>query len=114
MIAIVSPVSTPRSVNPAATRWLGAPRRGGPTASLLVRRSGNDDTLIELATANALTVAAGHTFFVFLLDGCRVNVLAESEFGRCVVGVIDGTRHGWNPIQMSRPARTSREPRPKL
>jgi adenosine/AMP kinase len=80
----------------------------------LVRRSGNDEELVALATENALTVAAGHTFFVFLRDGFPVNVLnqlkqvpevcrifcatanavevvvAETEFGRGIVGVIDG------------------------
>ena len=39
----------------------------------LVRREGNDDELIELATRNALNVGAGHSFIVFLRDGqsCR-------------------------------------------
>ncbi len=41
----------------------------------LVRRSGNDDRLVELATQTALAVAAGHSFFVFLEDGYPVNVL---------------------------------------
>jgi adenosine/AMP kinase len=80
----------------------------------LVRRSGNDDALVELASANALAVGAGHSFFVFLRDGYPVNVLnqlkqvpevcrifcatanpvelvvAETELGRGIVGVIDG------------------------
>lgn len=80
----------------------------------LVRRSGNDDRLIELATQNALAVAAGHSFFVFLEDGYPVNVLnalksvpevcgvycatanpvelivANTELGRGIVGVVDG------------------------
>ena len=80
----------------------------------LVRRSGNDSRLVELATQNALAVAAGHSFFVLLEDGYPVNVLnalkqvpevcsifcatanpveivvAESELGRGIVGVIDG------------------------
>jgi adenosine/AMP kinase len=80
----------------------------------LVRRSGNDESLVELATRNALAVRAGHSFFVFLLDGYPVNVLnqlkqvpevcgifcatanpveilvAETELGRGIVGVIDG------------------------
>lgn len=80
----------------------------------LVRTAGNDDDLVELATRNALAVAAGHTFVVFLRDGFPVNVLnqlkqvpevcrifcatanplqvvvAETELGRGVVGVIDG------------------------
>jgi adenosine/AMP kinase len=80
----------------------------------LVRRSGNDDELVELATKNALAVGAGHVFFVFLRDGYPVNVLnqvkmvpevcrifcatanpleilvAETAAGRGVVGVVDG------------------------
>jgi adenosine/AMP kinase len=80
----------------------------------LVRRSGNDDTLVDLASRNALAVAAGHSFFVFLRDGYPVNVLnqlqhvpevcgifcatanpvelvvAENELGRGIIGVIDG------------------------
>jgi adenosine/AMP kinase len=81
----------------------------------LVRRSGNDDELIELATRTAESVAAGHTFVVFLREGYPVNVLnqiklvpevctihcatanpvdvlvAETELGRGVVGVVDGS-----------------------
>ncbi len=81
----------------------------------LVRRSGNDDELIELARRTAESVAAGHTFVVFLREGYPVNVLnqiklvpevctihcatanpvdvlvAETELGRGVVGVVDGS-----------------------
>ncbi|WP_040783442.1 adenosine-specific kinase [Nocardia pneumoniae] len=80
----------------------------------LVRRSGNDDDLVELATKNAVAVGAGHSFIVFLREGYPVNVLnavrhvpevcgifcatansvdvliAETELGRGIVGVIDG------------------------
>ena len=80
----------------------------------LIRRSGNDENLIRLAVNNALTIGAGHTFIVFLADGYPVNVLnqlklvpevcrvfaatanhlqlvvAETELGRGVLGVIDG------------------------
>jgi uncharacterized protein len=80
----------------------------------LVRRSGNDDALTDLATRNALAVGAGHTFFVFLREGYPVNVLnplkqvpevcgifcatansvdlvvAETVLGRGIIGVIDG------------------------
>jgi adenosine/AMP kinase len=81
----------------------------------LVRRSGNDESLIELATRNALAVGAGHSFFVFMEDGFPVNVLnaikavpevcrifcatanpaeivvAESGDGRAILGVVDGS-----------------------
>ena len=80
----------------------------------LIRRTGNDDELIDLATRNAQAIAAGHCFVVFLREGYPVNVLnqlkqvpevcsifcatanpvevvvAETELGRGILGVIDG------------------------
>jgi len=80
----------------------------------LIRRSGNDDELVQLAVRNAETIAAGHSFVVVLRDGFPVNVLnslkqvpevctifcatanpveivvAETDLGRGIVGVIDG------------------------
>lgn len=80
----------------------------------LIRRSGNDDELVELATASAQAIAAGHTFVVLLRDGYPLNVLnqlkqvpevcsifcasanrvevvvAETDLGRGILGVIDG------------------------
>ena len=80
----------------------------------LVRRSGNDDDLVALATANALAVGAGHSFLVFLQDAFPVNVLnqvkqvpevcrifaatandlqvivAQTDLGRAILGVVDG------------------------
>lgn len=80
----------------------------------LVRCSGNDDGLVALAAHNAQAIGAGHTFVVFLTDGYPVNVLnalkqvpevcgiyaatanpvevviAETELGRGVLGVVDG------------------------
>jgi len=47
----------------------------------LVRRSGNDPELIELALRNALPIGAGHSFIVFLEDGFPVNVLNECQDG---------------------------------
>jgi adenosine/AMP kinase len=41
----------------------------------LVRRTGNDAELVELATRNALAIAAGHCFVIFLRDGFPVNIL---------------------------------------
>jgi adenosine/AMP kinase len=83
----------------------------------LVRWSGTDAALIELARKNALAVGAGHCFMVFLGDGffpvnvlnavkmvpevCRIFcatanpaevILAETEQGRGIVGVVDGYR----------------------
>jgi adenosine/AMP kinase len=80
----------------------------------LIRRSGNDADLVDLAVRCVQTIAAGHTFVVFIDNGYPVNVLngikqvpevcgifcatanpveiivAETEFGRGIVGVIDG------------------------
>ncbi len=81
----------------------------------LVRWSGTDAAMIELAQKNALTLAAGHTFIIFLGEGFYpINVLnavkqvpevarvfcatanptqviiVETEQGRGVIGVIDG------------------------
>ena len=41
----------------------------------LVRRSGNDDHLVELAVRNAETIGAGHSFVVLLEGGYPVSVL---------------------------------------
>ncbi|MEM3715387.1 MAG: adenosine-specific kinase [Thermoprotei archaeon] len=80
----------------------------------LVRREGNDQELIELATKYALDVGAGHVFVIVIKGGYPINVLnalknvqevvglycatanpievivAETEQGRGVLGVIDG------------------------
>ena len=82
----------------------------------LVRTSGNDPRLVELAGKNALDLSAGHAFIVFLENGYPVNVLnaiknvpevcgvycatanpvdvviAETETGRGILGVIDGLK----------------------
>lgn len=80
----------------------------------LVRHSGNDDDLVELATKNAVAVGAGHSFVIFVREGYPVNVLnvvrqvpevcgifcatanpvdvliAETGLGRGIIGVVDG------------------------
>jgi len=80
----------------------------------LVRVDGNDDALKALAVRNASALAAGHVFVVAMREGYPINVLgrikdvaevcaiycatanpvqavvAESEQGRGVLGVIDG------------------------
>lgn len=83
----------------------------------LVRASGTDDQLIELAKKNALMIGAGHAFIVMLGSGffpinvlnsikllpevCRIFcatanptqvIVAESDQGRGILGVIDGDR----------------------
>ena len=81
----------------------------------LIRSSGTDAGLIELARRNAMTIGAGHSFIIFLGDGfypvnvlnaikavpevCRIFcatanptqiVVAEMEQGRGIMGVVDG------------------------
>jgi uncharacterized protein len=80
----------------------------------LIRTSGTSDEMISLATQNAKAAGCGHSFFVFLENAYPINVLnaikmlpevcqifaasanplqiviAESEQGRGVLGVIDG------------------------
>ncbi len=82
----------------------------------LVRHSGNDEALVEIAKTNAFAVGAGHSFFIFLTGGFPVNILnaikavpevcrvfcatanpaevvvAETEKGRAILGVVDGVR----------------------
>ncbi len=81
----------------------------------LVRWAGNDDVMIKLAQENAMRVAAGHSFILFLAEGYYpINVLnaikqvpevchifcatanpvevliAETDAGRGIIGVVDG------------------------
>jgi adenosine/AMP kinase len=80
----------------------------------LVRTEGNDPELIEAAVSNAERVASGHVFFLLLRGAYPINLLnavkgcpevcqvfcatanpvqalvAQSDQGRGVIGVIDG------------------------
>jgi adenosine/AMP kinase len=81
----------------------------------LVRWTGTDDAMTELAKKNALALSAGHSFILFLGEGFYpINVLnaiknvpevarvfcatanptqvivAETDLGRGILGVIDG------------------------
>src|SRR5690348_4396349 len=81
----------------------------------LTRFDGNDPELIDNAVQNMTAVAAGHVFLVVLRNGYPINVLnriqqvpevvrvfcatanpvqvivAETEQGRGILGVVDGT-----------------------
>lgn len=82
----------------------------------LVRWSGTDESMIELAKQSASALAAGHSFIVFLGDGfyplnvlnglktvpevCRIFcatanptevIVAETDQGRGILGVVDGS-----------------------
>ncbi|HUI09895.1 MAG TPA: adenosine-specific kinase [Bacteroidota bacterium] len=82
----------------------------------LVRSAGNDPPLVALAEKNALSIGAGHSFLIFMQGGFPVNILnavksvtevctvycatsnptevilAETEQGRGILGVVDGVR----------------------
>ena len=85
------------------------------SGACLVRWTGTDEAMIELAKKNAMALSAGHSFIIFLAEGffpinvlnvvkmvpevCRVFcatanptqvVIAETEQGRAVLGVVDG------------------------
>jgi adenosine/AMP kinase len=82
----------------------------------LIRHEGNDEELRRLAAEKAFEIACGHSFIIFLKNAYPINVLdkikevpefctihaatanpievviAETEQGRGIVGVIDGLR----------------------
>jgi adenosine/AMP kinase len=85
------------------------------SGACLVRWTGTDEAMIELARKNAMALSAGHSFFIFLAEGfypinvlnavklvpevCRIFcatanptqvILAETDQGRAVLGVVDG------------------------
>lgn len=85
------------------------------SGACLTRVDGNDAELKANATHNAQLVAAGHTFYIAMRDGYPINILsriretpevctiycatanpvevivAETEQGRGILGVIDGS-----------------------
>jgi uncharacterized protein len=63
----------------------------------LVRRSGNDPELVDLAVRNAQAVGAGHCFVLFLRDGFAVNVLNQVKQVPEVCRVFCATA---NPVQV--------------
>lgn len=97
--------------NPAMRFGIAFCEASGPA---LVRYVGNEEKLIELAQKNAMVVAAGHSFFIFIEGGYPVNILntiknvaevcriycatanpveviiAETDQGRSILGVVDG------------------------
>jgi len=80
----------------------------------LVRMDGNDEALKKIAGETALKLATGHTFLIYLKDAFPINclnrikqvsevcrifcatsnpvqaIIAETEQGRGILGVIDG------------------------
>jgi len=85
------------------------------SGACLIRWSGTDESMIELARQNALALSAGHSFIIALAPGvfpvnvlnsvkmvpevCRIFcatanpvqvIVAETEQGRGILGVVDG------------------------
>ncbi len=82
----------------------------------LVRFAGNDGRLVDIARTNALKLAAGHSFIIFMEGGFPLNILntiknvpevcrifcatsnptdvviAETDVGRAILGVADGVK----------------------
>ncbi len=82
----------------------------------LVRHEGNDEELRQMAAKKAYEVACGHSFIIFLKNAYPINVLdkignvpevctiyaatsnpleiiiAETEQGRGIIGVVDGLK----------------------
>ena len=85
------------------------------SGACLVRATGTDDALVELAKKNAMALSAGHAFIIFLGEGsypinvlntikmvpevCRIFcatanptqvIVAKTDQGRAILGVVDG------------------------
>jgi adenosine/AMP kinase len=82
----------------------------------LVRWTGNDEKLLDLAKKNAVALGCGHCFIIFMSSGFPINILntikavpevcaiycatgnpvevivAETDSGRGILGVIDGMK----------------------
>jgi adenosine/AMP kinase len=99
--------------NPHMQFGIGFCESSGPA---LVRFTGNDPDLIELAKKNAMALSCGHCFILFMENGFPVNILntiksipevcniycatansvevivAETAQGRGILGVVDGLK----------------------
>jgi adenosine/AMP kinase len=97
---------------PSAKFGIAFAESSGPC---LIRRSGNDPELIDLAVKNMSNIAAGHTFIIMLRNLYPINILnsiknvpevcniycatanpvevilAENNLGKGIMGVIDGS-----------------------
>ncbi len=89
---------------------------GEASGDCLVRTSGNSDELEKLAGSKMLEMACGHSFLIFLRNAFPINLtqriksvpevvnlfcatanpvqvlIVESEQGRGIIGVIDGSK----------------------
>jgi len=101
------------NTNPSMKFGIAFNEASGPR---LIRADGNDDGLKQAAIDNAMAISAGHIFVILMQDGFPINVMgrlkdvpevcrifcatanpvqvivAETEQGRGVLGVIDGAK----------------------
>ncbi|KUK83619.1 MULTISPECIES: adenosine-specific kinase [Petrotoga] len=99
------------TTNPSLKFGLAFNEASGPR---LIRYDGNDDELIKVAIDNAQKIGAGHCFVLMIKNGFPINIknqllnvqevlnifaatanplqiiVAESDQGRGILGVIDG------------------------
>jgi adenosine/AMP kinase len=99
--------------NPAMKFGIAFCESSGPA---LVRYVGNDEKLVDIAQKNAMALAAGHSFLIFMEGGFPINILnaiksvpevcrvfcatanpteviiAETEQGRAILGIVDGIK----------------------
>ncbi|HNT29995.1 MAG TPA: adenosine-specific kinase [bacterium] len=99
------------NINPSIEYGLAFAEASGPC---LIRKAGNKPELVDLAVKNIQAIGVGHSFILFLGNAFPINILpelkqvreictvyaatanpcevivAESEQGRGIVGVIDG------------------------
>lgn len=101
------------STNPHMKFGVAFCESSGPA---LVRYIGNEQNLIDIAKKNAYNLSAGHSFIIFMDNGYPINILntikmipevcrifcatanpvevviAETEQGRGILGVVDGVK----------------------
>ncbi|MBP7195764.1 MAG: adenosine-specific kinase [Candidatus Cloacimonetes bacterium] len=63
----------------------------------LIRKDGTDNELIELAVENLLTLGAGHSFLIIMRGAFPINVLPAIKDCREVVNIFCATA---NPVQV--------------
>ena len=63
----------------------------------LVRKDGTDNDLIEVAVENMLRIGAGHTFLIVMRDAFPINILPSVQACREVVNIFCATA---NPTQV--------------
>lgn len=63
----------------------------------LVRKEGTDNELMEIAVENQKRIGAGHSFLIILKDAFPINVLQAIKSSREVVNILCATA---NPVEV--------------